>query len=636
MIAQALIILFPLLAAVPLAACLLLLRLPGQALQPAWRIVLAAAIPFALWQWLLNDFTFATPYWLYLVRMVDPFLLSGMMAGVLRAENGNEEEADDRHRLFLQRSLPWLVLNAAVQGFSLAWAWVSPYASIVSVLFVGYRIIIEYGLHTIRPRIRQRISVAAWMVSVLIPLPVARLVFLGHMAGIWLVRVLGQLRTMQEEKRMLDNEKQIISRISETLTVVIQDVGNFQESMLNYLKGMCESLEVKSGAVYLWDSEHKVFRVSQVHGLFFPLTHSVEHTIMREKALHELVRSTSINSEDNLVWQCGHGRKPIHIPYASQDPRIQKLGIRGNSIQSLVLAPLLLEHELLGVLVLQNKHYERYFTESDAYLVYTFAHYATLMVNASRMLQDRAERERVQQELSMGRKIQYDLLPRRIPVSKGIELAGSMVPANEIGGDYYDFFEVSPTRLGIAIGDVSGKGVPAGMLMTILQTLLHSQYRHYTNTRELLVAVNHAVSQKIKSSMFITFLLFEWNADEQSLKYTSCGHECILHFRKAEGVLECFRSGGIALGMTDDVSGILRERSLPVAVGDTVVVYTDGVVEARNPVNEMFGLDRLKAFVEKHEGMPAEEVRAALMRTLDDYRRGAEQADDITCIVMRF
>ena len=633
MVADAFILIFPLLAAIPLVAVFFLSRLPGQENQFAWRTFRYFAWSFVFWQWLLAFTLYAHGPWLELSRALDPFFCAGFLYCVLLAEGGGAED-HLRHLYFARKISPWLGGNALVQLVTIFFP-ISGYFSVLAALIAGAKLVGAYAHWTIRPRIRHRVTLFIWMAVMLVPLPFFRVFFLAHLAYVWMSRVRMQLGYLAEQRRAQENEKRVISHISETLSTVIQDVGNFQQSLSAYLQGLCGSLEVKAGAVYLWDAEAKVFRVGQVYGLFFPLTHSVEHTFMRERALHELVMSIVISTPDNLVWECGHGHKPIHLPYASQDLRIQKLG-RDNNIQSLILTPLMLEHELLGVLVLQNKLYERYFTESDAYLAYTFAHYATLMINAERMLRDRAERERVQNELMLGQRIQYDLLPRTIPSVPGIELAGSMVPAKEIGGDYYDFIDVGDGRLGIAIGDVSGKGVPAGMLMTILQALLHSQYRYFSNTRDLLVDINTSLAQKITSSMFITFLLFEWNCQTRTLKYSSCGHEHILHFRAKENHLDCFRSGGIALGMTEDNSAIVRERALAVSPGDTVMLYTDGVIEARNPEGEMFGLGRLKAFLEQHQGTSAEVVRKALMDALDLFRRGSAQVDDITCLVMRF
>jgi serine phosphatase RsbU (regulator of sigma subunit) len=174
------------------------------------------------------------------------------------------------------------------------------------------------------------------------------------------------------------------------------------------------------------------------------------------------------------------------------------------------------------------------------------------------------------------------------------------------------------------------------MVMTILQTMLQASYRHASCVGSLLVEANALLSQKIKSSMFMTLLFFEWDTQKKTLRYASCGHEHILWYKKAEGVLECLKSGGIALAMTDDIEPFVKETELPVQEGDTVFVYTDGVTEAKSPSGEMFGLDRLWNFVANNHNDSVDEIRQNLMTALDDWRGSAEQSDDITLLGMRF
>ncbi len=635
MIADLFLLLFPLLAAIPAVIAVLLARFPGQEEELALPHVMAFAVPFAIWQWTLNAFVYDLSTWQIWIRLLDPIGVVGMMSAVLRAENQFSDTSDRRYVDFLKSASPWLIVNSLIQVATLL-ELLPVWISAVMTAYLGWKIVLLYSRFTVRPRIRQRVSMLLWVATSILPLPFLRIFFLGHLAWIWFLRLLQAIDGVTRRENQYRDEKKIIGEVSESLTSAIQDVGNFRQSLKEFLNGLGTALESKAGAVYLWHAEENVYRLGEVTGLFFPMSPGGDPSFLREKVLHEQLRNSPVADSDHLVWICGHSNELIHSPFAGQDSRVTRLGARGRNIQSLLLVPLYLEQERLGVLVLQNKLYERYFSESDAYLAKTFAHYATLMINASRMMRERADRDRVQNELQLGQRIQNDLLPERIPQVEGIDLAGSMVPAKEIGGDYYDFIEVSQERLGIAIGDVSGKGVPAGMLMTILQTLLHSEYQHHNNTKDLLVEINSMLSEKIKSSMFITFLLFEWNCKNRSLKYTACGHEHILHFHGNAKRLDCFRSGGIALGMTDDNSSIVRERDLPIESGDTVVLYTDGIVEARNPQGDMYGLDRLKQVVSEHAGIPAEALRQRLIQDLDFFRKGADQADDITCIVMRF
>ena len=211
-----------------------------------------------------------------------------------------------------------------------------------------------------------------------------------------------------------------------------------------------------------------------------------------------------------------------------------------------------------------------------------------------------------------------------------------MTPAKEIGGDYFDFLNLPNGNLGIVIGDVSGKGVPAGMVMTSLYAFLHAECRYFVNSYRALVRVNSDLAGHISETMFASLLFFEWNPRSKALHYTSCGHEHILHFKKMDNSLDTIKSGGIALGMIDDNSKIIREKSLIVRPGDTVLLYTDGVTETANEKREMFGLERLKAFVEKYQALSANEIRLALLEELKSFAHGAPQADDITILVMKF
>jgi serine phosphatase RsbU (regulator of sigma subunit) len=135
--------------------------------------------------------------------------------------------------------------------------------------------------------------------------------------------------------------------------------------------------------------------------------------------------------------------------------------------------------------------------------------------------------------------------------------------------------------------------------------------------------------------MFMTLLFFEWDRQSKPLKYASCGHEHILWYKKAEGVLECRKSGGIALAMTDDIEPFVKEQSLEIQQGDTILVYTDGVTEAKAVSGEMFGLERLKNFVANNHNDSVEDIRKNLVRALDAWRGSAEQSDDITLLALR-
>lgn len=637
MIAEVILILFPVLAAVPFFGAVLMRPPPGvRRPRIYWMLPMNTGL-FFFWQWGMSAFGYDTGSWQQLFRLVDPFLqISFMVMGLGIEDYDTQSGAQGRIRDCVRSLVPIVVLNCVVQVFALFYPVAQGFPSGLLAVAMAMQMDRAYCQSSHQPKVRFRILQLLWLVGVLVPLPIFRVFFLAQMAYVMAARqreLAGRFFTLL---KTYERERHVIQQIIGDITGSIQDFANLRESLDHFLACLCNSLEAKAGAVYVWDERTSAFYCTEVHGYFFPLVRGSENVFTRQEVLRDIALQQVVSDPESLVWECGQSRKGLYLRYASEDFRVKRLGSRASNIQTLILEPLVLDQKLLGVLVVENKLYERYFTASDAYLVRNFSHHATMILNTSRLSVERTERERLQMELTLGTRIQSDLLPDKIPAVEGIALAGSMTPAKEIGGDYYDFIPGPDGKLGIVIGDVSGKGVPAGMIMTILQTLLRAQYEFSSNTKDLLVFVNERLASKIKSHMFVTLLFFEWNPASRKLRYTSCGHEHILHFRKGPGVLETLKSGGLALGMVEDNSALIRERELPVAPGDTVLLYSDGIIEARNPEDQMFGLERLKRFVESHQGMEAEAIHRDMLETMLAWRRDREQIDDITCIVMRF
>ncbi len=506
---------------------------------------------------------------------------------------------------------------------------------IVSALVVFYfdRV---YSSMSYYPKPRIHLVFYFYIISSFLVLPPFRLLFIVQIAYVFMRRYGNWIDHKDRMIAAHDEERKVNYKIVTKMGETVNDFSDLHESLQNFLANLAQGIEAKSAAIYIWDEKGQLFRCSDIYGIFFPLVRGNEMSFTHVEALKEIALSQNISDRDNIVWECGMSRIGTFVPFASQDGRILSLGSRAANIRSLILEPLNFDQQLLGVLVVENKLYERYFTESDYYLVQNFAHYATMILKANEAVMERQNQARTQAELQLGFHIQSGLLPHTIPEFDGISLAGSMTPAKEIGGDYFDFLDLPNGNLGIVIGDVSGKGVPAGMVMTSLYAFLHAECRYFVNSYRALVRVNSDLAGHIFETMFASLLFFEWNPRSKSLHYTSCGHEHILHFKKSENELETIKSGGIALGMVEDNSKIIREKSLIVKPGDTVLLYTDGVTESANEKREMFGLGRLQAFVEKYQALTADEIRKALLEELRNFAHGAPQADDITILVMKF
>ncbi|MDR1760093.1 MAG: SpoIIE family protein phosphatase [Fibrobacter sp.] len=564
------------------------------------------------------------------IRIGDAFFLFGFLSWAYKMENKDS-------KTFLWSAFPMFLLSSAFQIYFLKRSEPIFFGSILSAVFLGVyydRLYVRYSYY---PQVRTRLAFFAWILAVLLVLPVFRFIFLFQITYSFYRYHRSVIIAKNNRIKQYDLEHAKNHEIIENMMVALHDFSDLKIAVGRFLKSLCEGIEAKSAALYIWDEKSKSYRCIETYGYFFPLLSGAEQNFVHKESLHEIALSQKISEPDNLIWECGASRQGVFIPYAAQDERVSSLGGRASNIKTLLLEPLVFGKELLGVVVLENKLQERYFSQTDVYLLRNSSHYCSIIIEANRSAAEKEHQVMAQMELQLAYKIQSGLLPAQIPEFPGLELSASMSPAKDVGGDYYDFIPLGKEQLGIVIGDVSGSGVPAGMVMVYLQALLHAECLHYVDSYRTLVNINPQLSARIsREAMFVTLLFFEWNAERRELSYTSCGHEHILHYKANENRLDVIRSGGIALAIVEDNSSLIRREILSVSPGDTVLLYTDGVTEAQNINNEMFGLERLKSFLNQHQGNSAKVIHDELLEKLQTFRAGALQTDDITVVVMRF
>lgn len=245
------------------------------------------------------------------------------------------------------------------------------------------------------------------------------------------------------------------------------------------------------------------------------------------------------------------------------------------------------------------------------------------------------EESRMSSELEVASEIQQKILPTKSPQVPGLIVETKTRPAVEIGGDSFDYINGKDATY-FYIGDVTGHGAPAALVMMMVNTLLHSYAEMYSSPYDIIVNTNRQLKPRIKSSMFMTAVLLKWDHIKQLMTFVGAGHEHILVYKAASGQVEVKESGGIALGMTPDNSKIVKEYAVPLEENDVLVLYTDGITEAENNQGEMFGLDRLVELVKKYavEYGP-EGVNHHIALDFSQFVGETEQADDITLMVIK-
>lgn len=243
-------------------------------------------------------------------------------------------------------------------------------------------------------------------------------------------------------------------------------------------------------------------------------------------------------------------------------------------------------------------------------------------------------KERVGKELELAAKIQKDILPQETPKVKGIDLSGGLIPATEIGGDCYDFIPVDKENLMVYIGDVAGHGVPSGLIVSVANALFHS-YAELKDPRAILNKANQILRKKTTEQMFITLLFLHWNISKQKLTYVCAGHPQMIYYSAKDQKVIMLPGGGVALGMVPDISQLLKEEVVDLRKGDVLVLYSDGIPEAKKG-REEYGMGRLKRAVEEYAPLEnAEKIKEALLTDVQKFLGKSEQKDDITVVVVK-
>jgi sigma-B regulation protein RsbU (phosphoserine phosphatase) len=262
----------------------------------------------------------------------------------------------------------------------------------------------------------------------------------------------------------------------------------------------------------------------------------------------------------------------------------------------------------------------------------TLAHEVARLTTA--MAREMAQRERLNRELEIAREVQERLFPQRLPLVPGLDYCGQCRPAREVGGDYYDFLELPEGKLGIAIGDVSGKGIGAALLMASLEASLRGQALVAPDLAELMNRINSLVLDASSASRYATLFYGEYDPRSRQLSYVNAGHNPPVILRKSDGGFVIFRleNGG-------PVVGLLRERyeqeSFAQKPGDMIVLFTDGISESMNAREDEWGEERLIEFSKTCFGLPALEATDRIMAAAEAFAAGAAQHDDMTLVVLR-
>ncbi|HET9495405.1 MAG TPA: SpoIIE family protein phosphatase [Chloroflexia bacterium] len=297
--------------------------------------------------------------------------------------------------------------------------------------------------------------------------------------------------------------------------------------------------------------------------------------------------------------------------------------------------PLVSQGELVGLLNLGPRLSEQDYSTDDRGLLNNLASQAAPALRVAQLVKQQQaearERERIEQELRVARLIQQTLLPKEVPAVQGWDLAAYYQPARAVGGDFYDFLTLEDGRLGLVIGDVTDKGVPAALVMATTRAILRSVAQRLGSPGKVLERVNDMLHPDIPPKMFVTCLYAVLDPQTGRLRYANAGHD--LPYKRHSGGVEELRATGMPLGLMPGMK--YEEKETVLAPGDSVLFYSDGLVEAHNHRREMFSFPYLKQLVAAHS-TGGEELIAVLLDELANFTGdGWQQEDDVTLVTLQ-
>ena len=324
--------------------------------------------------------------------------------------------------------------------------------------------------------------------------------------------------------------------------------------------------------------------------------------------------------------------KSVLTSDAQHDPRFASGTVVLQGVRSVLAVPLGVAEQVFGIIYADSPIAEGRFTEDHLKVLTTLASVAAIRVENARLVELRLQQERLERELQLASEIQQRFQPTAPPFVQGYELQGISFPCYEIGGDYYDFIRRADGRLVIALGDVSGKGTAAALLMSSLHAAVHAQASSHDSLVDTISAVNRYLADNIPPNRFVTLFYAELDPDSGAVSFLNAGHNppLIVH---AAGTVEQLASGGLPLGIKRDAD--YREGRTQLQQGDVLVIYSDGVTEATSPSGEEFGSTRLYEVVARNVDASAAGIRDRIESALTKFSQGTRAVDDITLVIVK-
>ncbi len=402
-----------------------------------------------------------------------------------------------------------------------------------------------------------------------------------------------------------------------------------RDILLKVAREISSSLKLETVLNSIIDSMRKV--VPYDSAALFLINHNTG------KIDYEIARGYSQQARNQLHLKIGQGvsgwvaktGRSLIVRDVSREPRYVRVD---PDTRSELAVPIRAGRKVIGVFNLESHRCDVY-TPRRKKLLEAFAASAAVAIQNARLYRVSLEKKELEKELSIATKIQQTLLPRSLPSTRSLKLIAFNQPSKRVGGDLYDAFRTVDGRIAMAVGDVSGKGVPGAILMATLHAIYRTEIRRDLSPKRLITRINKQFHENIEVGKFATFFHAVVDIDGRMITYCNAGHNPAILLR-ADGSHELLHSTGLILGLIADAE--YQEKKIDFMPGDLLVAYSDGIVEAENKDEELFGLERLIEVVAKNHRENVHVIKKAILTALKQFSHKLAAQDDITFMVLKF
>lgn len=324
-------------------------------------------------------------------------------------------------------------------------------------------------------------------------------------------------------------------------------------------------------------------------------------------------------------------KKPLLLANPQKDSRFVGVQWEGD-IENILCVPLIIKSHVIGILTLLNKKGGDPFTEDDQRLLTIIAGQSAQVIENARLYEEEQKLLLMQEQLRLAYEIQIGLLPKSVPNITGYELAGISLPAQVVGGDYYDFINIEDGRLAVCLGDISGKGLPAAMLMANLQATIRAQTLEACSPSICLKRSNKLMHQSTDPQTFATFFYGVLDPQYHHFHYSNAGHDSPILF-SAQKEPQLIKESGIPLSFLNDFD--YPENTIILEPDDMLLVYSDGITEAMNDKEKEYGIEKIIECVDKNNQLSPKDIIQKLVESVKDYTGDQPQMDDMTILIVK-